>query len=124
MNSLSFGFLATAILILMFLFMAIFEHLFRSRASHTSSPLDDAIRINASLLLAIHFMKQVNFTPFDSLRRSQNRFRLLQEASSIAVDFLISVDARAAISNIPCSTSSSAMPKGRSPLAFSSSAFL
>ncbi|XP_042415630.1 uncharacterized protein LOC122004867 [Zingiber officinale] len=63
MNSLSFGFLATAILILMFLFMAIFEHLFRSRASHTSSPLDDAIRvrqeINASLLLAIHFMKQV-----------------------------------------------------------------
>lgn len=44
MNSLSFGFLATAILISMFLIMAIFEHLFRTRASRAPSPLDDAIR--------------------------------------------------------------------------------
>ncbi|WOL12696.1 hypothetical protein Cni_G21463 [Canna indica] len=37
MNALSFGFLATAILVSMFLIMAIFEHLLRSRASPTSS---------------------------------------------------------------------------------------
>lgn len=33
MSALSFGFLATAILVSMFLIMAIFEHLLRSRAS-------------------------------------------------------------------------------------------
>lgn len=37
MNALSFGFLATAILVSMFFIMAIFEHLLRSRAAHTSS---------------------------------------------------------------------------------------
>ncbi|KAI3445581.1 hypothetical protein Pfo_002246 [Paulownia fortunei] len=34
MNAISFGFVATAILISMFLIMAIFEHLFRPNASH------------------------------------------------------------------------------------------
>ncbi|RRT84143.1 hypothetical protein B296_00010530 [Ensete ventricosum] len=37
MNALSFGFIATAILVSMFLVMAIFEHLLRSRASHPPS---------------------------------------------------------------------------------------
>lgn len=36
MNAISFGFVATAILISMFLIMAIFEHLFRPNASFTS----------------------------------------------------------------------------------------
>lgn len=37
MNAISFGFVATAILISMFLIMAIFEHLFRPNASFLSS---------------------------------------------------------------------------------------
>ncbi|KAK4402002.1 hypothetical protein Sango_0940900 [Sesamum angolense] len=37
MNAISFGFVATAILISMFLIMAIFEHLFRPNASHNES---------------------------------------------------------------------------------------
>ncbi|KAL8520892.1 hypothetical protein ACS0TY_011448 [Phlomoides rotata] len=37
MNAISFGFVATAILISMFLIMAIFEHLFRPNASSSSS---------------------------------------------------------------------------------------
>ncbi|KAG6490629.1 hypothetical protein ZIOFF_051938 [Zingiber officinale] len=85
MNSLSFGFLATAILISMFLIMAIFEHLFRSRASHTSSPLDDAIRARQE---ADQTQAKKNKNS-QSLRRSLNRFRLLQETSSIAVDFSV-----------------------------------
>ncbi|URE49330.1 hypothetical protein MUK42_14306, partial [Musa troglodytarum] len=40
MNALSFGFIATAILVSMFLVMAIFEHLLRSRASHPPSQTD------------------------------------------------------------------------------------
>ncbi|CAK9147339.1 unnamed protein product [Ilex paraguariensis] len=43
MNAISFGFVATALLISMFLIMAIFEHLFRPNASF-SSPQDDARR--------------------------------------------------------------------------------
>ncbi|KAL1828306.1 hypothetical protein DCAR_0207509 [Daucus carota subsp. sativus] len=41
MNAISFGFVATAILISMFLIMAIFEHLFRPNASFTS--LEDGV---------------------------------------------------------------------------------
>ncbi|CAL1352539.1 unnamed protein product [Linum trigynum] len=43
MNAISFGFVATAILISMFLIMAIFEHLFRpsNPSSSFSSPQDD-----------------------------------------------------------------------------------
>ncbi|KAK6157034.1 hypothetical protein DH2020_011282 [Rehmannia glutinosa] len=37
MDAISFGFVATAILISMFLIMAIFEHLFRPNASHDES---------------------------------------------------------------------------------------
>ncbi|KAL2254296.1 uncharacterized protein LOC105169088 [Sesamum indicum] len=37
MNAISFGFVATAILISMFLIMAIFEHLFRPNVSHDQS---------------------------------------------------------------------------------------
>ncbi|XP_042418100.1 uncharacterized protein LOC122006603 [Zingiber officinale] len=73
MNSLSFGFLATAILISMFLIMAIFEHLFRSRASHTSSPLDDAIRAR----------QEADQTQAKKNKNSQS------ETSSIAVDFSV-----------------------------------
>ncbi|WOL01562.1 hypothetical protein Cni_G10279 [Canna indica] len=40
MNALSFGFIATAILVSMFLVMAIFEHLLRSRASQSASQTD------------------------------------------------------------------------------------
>ncbi|KAK3037697.1 hypothetical protein RJ639_031068 [Escallonia herrerae] len=40
MSAISFGFVATAILISMFLIMAIFEHLFRPNASFSSSPQD------------------------------------------------------------------------------------
>lgn len=40
MNALSFGFIATAILVSMFLIMAIFEHLLGSRASQPTSQSD------------------------------------------------------------------------------------
>ncbi|CAN1143649.1 hypothetical protein LINPERPRIM_LOCUS26618 [Linum perenne] len=40
MSAISFGFVATAILISMFLIMAIFEHLFRPNPSSFSSPQD------------------------------------------------------------------------------------
>ncbi|XP_074574857.1 uncharacterized protein LOC141831400 [Curcuma longa] len=73
MDSLSFGFLATAILISMFLIMAIFEHLFRSRASRASSPLDDAVRVRQEA---------------DQTQAKKNKNSHC-EASSIAVDFSV-----------------------------------
>ncbi|XP_008786572.1 uncharacterized protein LOC103704878 [Phoenix dactylifera] len=41
MNAISFGFVATAVLVSMFLIMAIFEHLLGPRPSHPSSQTDD-----------------------------------------------------------------------------------
>ncbi|GAA0145298.1 hypothetical protein Leryth_020935 [Lithospermum erythrorhizon] len=44
MNAISFGFVATAILISMFLVMAIFEHLFKPTESYSSSQNNDSSR--------------------------------------------------------------------------------
>lgn len=46
MNAISFGFVATAILISMFLIMAIFEHLFRPSESYSSSTSNPTHRNN------------------------------------------------------------------------------
>ncbi|KAI3448354.1 hypothetical protein Pfo_005019 [Paulownia fortunei] len=45
MNAISFGFVATAILISMFIVMAIFEHLFRPNASHADSSGMESIQM-------------------------------------------------------------------------------
>ncbi|XP_047980168.1 uncharacterized protein LOC125221893 [Salvia hispanica] len=46
MNAISFGFVATAILISMFLIMAIFEHLFRPSSHHDSSTQTESTQLH------------------------------------------------------------------------------
>ncbi|CAN8294554.1 unnamed protein product [Cochlearia groenlandica] len=58
MNAISFGFVATAILISMFLIMAIFEHLFRPENSSFDSPLRIRQRHNTDV--STHFHKLAN----------------------------------------------------------------
>ncbi|CAN6884430.1 unnamed protein product [Brassica oleracea] len=60
MNAISFGFVATAILISMFLLMAIFEHLFRPENSTFESPHRIRQRQNQSRDGSTHFQKLAN----------------------------------------------------------------
>lgn len=55
MNAISFGFVATAILISMFLIMAIFEHLFRPNQSSSSSTSTQMHKLNGSPQLVSSF---------------------------------------------------------------------
>ncbi|KAL2536972.1 hypothetical protein Fot_18363 [Forsythia ovata] len=48
MNAISFGFVATAILISMFLIMAIFEHLFKPNTSFSSSQDDSTAHLESA----------------------------------------------------------------------------
>ncbi|KAF2320075.1 hypothetical protein GH714_023101 [Hevea brasiliensis] len=99
MNAIAFGFVATAILISMFLIMAIFEHLFRPNPSF-SLPQE---MINRSL----------ESGPVDKLGNPRT-----VTTTSYVSDRFFSSDAWTALSYLHCSTSSSSMPKGRDLLAF------
>ncbi|CAL9753020.1 unnamed protein product [Musa acuminata subsp. burmannicoides] len=123
MSALSFGFLATAILVSMFLIMAIFEHLLRSRAS-SPPPQSNA-------------HGELDQMHSEKIKKSQNvsspclTFFFLSPVNKINSDLyvvtggtfgfgrVLGLDARAALSNLHCSTSSSPLPKRRHRLAFS-----
>ncbi|MBA0557201.1 hypothetical protein Golob_027245 [Gossypium lobatum] len=95
MNAISFGFVATAILISMFLIMAIFEHLFRPNPAF-SSP--DQVTDGG-----------LGSRPIEKLGNQER-------AGIICIRFL-SGDARRAISYSYCTACSFALPKGRHLLA-------
>ncbi|CAL9045113.1 uncharacterized protein LOC135583947 [Musa acuminata AAA Group] len=68
MSALSFGFLATAILVSMFLIMAIFEHLLRSRAS--SPPPQSNAHGELDQMHSEKIKKSQNVAPLDSVEFS------------------------------------------------------
>ncbi|MQL83396.1 hypothetical protein Taro_015894 [Colocasia esculenta] len=113
MNAISVGFVATAILISMFLIMAIFEHLLRPRNSFLQAP------INA----------QESFVGQDvqnsSLRKLGNSqpATIFDDAFWVTGVTLVSVrslgvDARAKVPYMHCPTCPSAFPERRGALAF------
>lgn len=116
MSAVSFGFLATAILMCLFLIMAIFEHLFSTTRSfsspddHTDRNLESGTRL-----------KLVSFThcPCFSSRYMNKNFRFCKLVwlwivcfcLCAGVDIPHGFDARAAVSNLHCTTFSSPLSK-------------